>query len=608
MQLFPTTGTYLGTSNPLRYAELSTVLSGWKNTQKGSASNLVEVYGTSWMYDLMTAKQYSNTGLVQENSTFRGATDANHSYTPGAHGSHDLGMALDLSISRFGESMMTDISKGDKADINLPSFPAGTSWITKALAYVGLLTEKDGYKEQSMLRDFLSLYAITIDDGITGNGTWDDLPIKNEEAVRKAIFGGGTPATSLISKVLIGGDYRYYKIVNKEKVWYTVPKNHYPNIGKILSALGIGSGTASNHFNPFHIYLRPPEPEAITSSHGLLASEMDFTSHEVVEDQVLMQQVLDILNGGIMMFPVEMPYAPEEQAAAVIVADAGMAKQFDFILKDCKAIPTDPDSNPKTYKDGHGATHWNAEYFINPAGKLWAYLQIRDRRAITDMSVFKNVVMLEAPKHGHIRLMNEDELDGADNPFFHFTPTPGYVGKDKAVFAVEYQGKRYRVDVELILVSSVMDEGCAARLIKIKKSATVTSVSEAGYPDLANWYQNLSLQALLTGVKDALIGFTDLPGASLGQTTGDKITLDADAAGYGWFIDTTPYLNEEWLPTSNPLEWKAKPGSEAEGKMDLLSVLLHEYGHVLASPGLPTIHRQSLERHPPNTPSPPTQP
>ncbi|MDR1936826.1 MAG: matrixin family metalloprotease, partial [Candidatus Accumulibacter sp.] len=43
----------------------------------------------------------------------------------------------------------------------------------------------------------------------------------------------------------------------------------------------------------------------------------------------------------------------------------------------------------------------------------------------------------------------------------------------------------------------------------------------------------------------------------------------------------TPYLNEEWLPTSSPYEWQAKPGSDAEGKMDLLSVLIHEYGHVL---------------------------
>ena len=57
--------------------------------------------------------------------------------------------------------------------------------------------------------------------------------------------------------------------------------------------------------------------------------------------------------------------------------------------------------------------------------------------------------------------------------------------------------------------------------------------------------------------------------------------MDADAAGHGWFIDPTPDSNEEFLPTSNPNEWVAKEGSAAYGKMDLLTVLLQEYGHVL---------------------------
>ncbi len=39
--------------------------------------------------------------------------------------------------------------------------------------------------------------------------------------------------------------------------------------------------------------------------------------------------------------------------------------------------------------------------------------------------------------------------------------------------------------------------------------------------------------------------------------------------------------NEEYLPTSNPNQWIAKEGTEAANKMDLLSVLLHEYGHAL---------------------------
>jgi hypothetical protein len=57
--------------------------------------------------------------------------------------------------------------------------------------------------------------------------------------------------------------------------------------------------------------------------------------------------------------------------------------------------------------------------------------------------------------------------------------------------------------------------------------------------------------------------------------------LDSNAAGYNWFIDTTPAADSEFLPTSNPNEWVAKAGSAAAGKMDMLSVLLHEYGHAL---------------------------
>lgn len=87
-----------------------------------------------------------------------------------------------------------------------------------------------------------------------------------------------------------------------------------------------------------------------------------------------------------------------------------------------------------------------------------------------------------------------------------------------------------------------------------------------------------TLQSLLTslGLSNLVqVNTTDLTGAAVGSTTGSSITLDTDAAGYGWHIDYTPYLNEEYLPTSNPYEWIAKPGSDSEGKMDLLSVLLH---------------------------------
>ena len=65
-------------------------------------------------------------------------------------------------------------------------------------------------------------------------------------------------------------------------------------------------------------------------------------------------------------------------------------------------------------------------------------------------------------------------------------------------------------------------------------------------------------------------------------TQGAVITLDNNAARYGWFADWNfADTSDYFLPTSNLDVWMAKPDSAAADKMDLLSVLLHEYGHAL---------------------------
>ncbi len=47
----------------------------------------------------------------------------------------------------------------------------------------------------------------------------------------------------------------------------------------------------------------------------------------------------------------------------------------------------------------------------------------------------------------------------------------------------------------------------------------------------------------------ATITIADLADGYLALTTGTTITLDTDAAGYGWFIDSTPTSNDEFLPS-----------------------------------------------------------
>jgi hypothetical protein len=64
----------------------------------------------------------------------------------------------------------------------------------------------------------------------------------------------------------------------------------------------------------------------------------------------------------------------------------------------------------------------------------------------------------------------------------------------------------------------------------------------------------------------------DLGGTTLGRASGRTIWLDDNAAGWGWFVDRTPRSDTEF----------ARPGNQGEQRrMDLLTVLMHEVGHVL---------------------------
>jgi hypothetical protein len=51
--------------------------------------------------------------------------------------------------------------------------------------------------------------------------------------------------------------------------------------------------------------------------------------------------------------------------------------------------------------------------------------------------------------------------------------------------------------------------------------------------------------------------------------------------GYGWFIDQTPLRSEEFAAGSTPWQFTALEGSAAAGKIDLMTVLMHELGHVM---------------------------
>jgi hypothetical protein len=62
------------------------------------------------------------------------------------------------------------------------------------------------------------------------------------------------------------------------------------------------------------------------------------------------------------------------------------------------------------------------------------------------------------------------------------------------------------------------------------------------------------------------------------------IQIDDDGAGYGWFIDATPWEDSEFVADGG--QWLAYAGSPAAGRVDLLTVVMHELGHTLGLPDL----------------------
>ena len=98
---------------------------------------------------------------------------------------------------------------------------------------------------------------------------------------------------------------------------------------------------------------------------------------------------------------------------------------------------------------------------------------------------------------------------------------------------------------------------------------------------IAHWAAAGASAAQIEQMRNAQIRIADLPNSGfLANSDEHGITIDSNAAGWGWFIDSTPADNAEFQATTLPGQLAATSGSAAS-RIDLLTVIEHELGHVI---------------------------
>jgi hypothetical protein len=147
------------------------------------------------------------------------------------------------------------------------------------------------------------------------------------------------------------------------------------------------------------------------------------------------------------MFTIDMPNLPPQYTPIVLtqaaVAETSLADatlQPDFLFNVCAELPS----------AGGAITAMNT---IDPAGMLVAKIGNDEGRYIDPAKAVVKASLLEGTLNGKLNL----KKTRYGREYYIYESKAGYEGKDKAVFIVEFEGKRYK-EVVNVFVSKVIDE------------------------------------------------------------------------------------------------------------------------------------------------------
>jgi len=197
-----------------------------------------------------------------------------------------------------------------------------------------------------------------------------------------------------------------------------------------------------------------------------LASAADSTTPAALqsEAQGIIDYTQNLIEGEEFMFIMDVPTIPAQDTPIVLVqaatAGASTALQPDYILKAC--TETMDTIDPTSAMRG-----------VDPAYMLTNYLNSHSsKQVVFDLTTIKTT-LLQGTKHGN--LVAGTSTSG--RTAYRYDPTPNYIGNDRAVFQAVFEGKVYKIVVD-IKVLEVVDETPGAseceppRLIKVTKPSS----------------------------------------------------------------------------------------------------------------------------------------
>jgi hypothetical protein len=94
---------------------------------------------------------------------------------------------------------------------------------------------------------------------------------------------------------------------------------------------------------------------------------------------------------------------------------------------------------------------------------------------------------------------------------------------------------------------------------------------------IQRWVDAGATAAQIDAMRAVRFDVVDMAGFYVGTSNNGAINIDSDGAGYGWFVDSTPGDDSEFGGSGTRLT--ADAGGAASGRLDLLTVLMHELGH-----------------------------